>query len=292
MKPWAAELALAVVSLLWGSTFVVVKSALSDISTVLFLALRFGSAAVLLAALYLARGGSIRGGGGYKAGLLVGTVLYLGYVLQTFGLRGTTPATSGFITGLYIPIVPLLSAAVYLRPPRIAEWIGIGLATVGMGLMTLKSASFDMGRGELLTLGCAFAFAVHILLLGHYSKRMNTDWLSLQQIAVCAAFGLSTFWWVEPVEVRWSGNVIFALFLTSVLATALAFWVMTWAQARTTPTRAALIFSLEPVFAWVTSWIVEGELLTPRAFAGAGCILAGILLVELKPATKPQHRES
>jgi drug/metabolite transporter (DMT)-like permease len=292
MSRWAPELALALVCLLWGSTFVVVKNALADISTVLFLAIRFSIAAALLAGLYVARGGRFSGAGGLQAGLLTGGFLYAGYLLQTLGLHHTTPATSGFITGLYIPTVPMLSAVVYRRVPRPAEWIGIALATLGMGLMTLKSASFNIGKGELLTLWCAIVFAVHILLLSHFSKRMSTDWLSLQQIAVCAAIGLSTFWWVEAVTVRWSGPVVFALVLTSVLATALAFWLMTWAQARTSPTRAALIFALEPVFAWLTSWMVEGEVLTVRAFAGAGCILAGILLVELKPAPRSRHQES
>ncbi|HYO80824.1 MAG TPA: DMT family transporter, partial [Bryobacteraceae bacterium] len=88
---------------------------------------------------------------------------------------------------------------------------------------------------------------------------------------------------VEPVMIRWTAAVLIAVLVTAVFATAVAFWLQTWAQARTTPTRAALIFSLEPVFAWVTSWLAEGETLTPRAITGAFCILGGILLVELKP---------
>jgi drug/metabolite transporter (DMT)-like permease len=289
MKHWGAELALALVCLIWGATFLVVKNALSDVSTVLFLALRFSAASLLLFGLYLARGGRLRGAGGLRAGLLAGGFLYAGYLFQTVGLRSTTPAISGFITGLYIPLVPLFSAAVYKRLPNAAEWTGIGLATAGMGLLTLRSDRFEPGRGELLTAGCAVLFAVHILLLGHFSKRMSTDWLTLQQIAVSAVIALATFWWVEAVSITWSAAVVFALVLTSVLATAVAFWLQTWAQARTSPTRAALIFSLEPVFAWLTSWVVEGEVLTGRALAGAGCILAGILLVELKPAAERRH---
>jgi drug/metabolite transporter (DMT)-like permease len=292
MTRWAPELALVLTSLLWGATFVVVKNALDDISTVLFLALRFLAATVLLAALYLARGGRLRGAGGFGAGAVTGAMLYTGFLLQTLGLRSTTPATSGFITGLYIPIVPLLSAVVYARMPRAAEWAGIALATAGMGLLTLNPSTFAIGRGEMLTLACAVAFAVHILLLARFSRTMSTDWLTLQQIAVCALIGLGTFWWVEPVTVRWSRAVVLALVVTSALATALAFWLMTWAQARTSPTRAAVVFSMEPVFAWLTSWIVEGEVLTVRALAGAACILAGILLVELKPSPGARHPES
>jgi drug/metabolite transporter (DMT)-like permease len=283
MRQWGAELALALVCLIWGATFVVVKNALHDISTVLFLALRFTAASLLLAGVYVARGGRARGWRGLRAGLLTGAFLYGGYLLQTLGLESTTPAISGFITGLYIPLVPLFSAAVYKRLPNPAEWAGVALATIGMALLTLHSERFEPGRGELLTAGCAALFAVHILLLGHFSRRMSTDWLTLQQITVSALIALGTFWWVEPVVVRWTPAVAFALVLTSVLATAVAFWLQTWAQARTSPTQAALIFSLEPVFAWLTSWLVEGEVLTGRALAGAGCILAGIVLVELQP---------
>lgn len=279
---WSAELALALVCLIWGSTFVLVKNALADISTILFLALRFSIATLVLAGVFLSRGvGPARTG--IVAGVLTGCLLYGGYLLQTLGLRHTTPATSGFITGLYIVIVPMLSAAVYRRAPGVFEWAGILLAGTGMGLMTLQSAQFGVGTGELLTLGCAFAFAAHILMLGHFSQRMNTSWLSLLQVGTSALIALSTFAWMETPEIRLTSAVLIALVVTSVLATALAFWIQTWAQARTTPTRAALIFSLEPVFAWLTSFVVEGEVLSARSAAGAGCILSGILLVELKP---------
>lgn len=281
------ELGLALVCLFWGATFVIVKNALDDVSTVLFLAMRFSIASVLLIGVYRLRGRKLTTEGVW-AGLLVGSLLYTGYLLQTIGLKYTTPATSGFITGLYIPFVPLLQAIIFRRMPRAVEWLGIVVATVGMALLTLQSAKFTVGMGELLTVGCAFAFAWHILALGHFSRKMDTDWLTLLQIGACAAIGLSSFWWVETPVVRWSPAVVTALGVTSVLATAVAFWIQTWAQARTTPTRAVLIFSLEPVFAWATSWLLLGEVLTTRACAGAICILAGILLVELKP--KPSAR--
>ncbi len=277
-----AEIALALVSLVWGATFVLVKNALADISTVLFLGLRFGIASLILGAVYRARGGRITRKG-VGAGILVGSLLYSGYLLQTFGLKYTSPATSGFITGLYVPMVPMLSAAIYRRPPGVSEWMGVTLAAIGMSLLTLQSAHLRVGIGELLTLGCAFAFAWHMLALAHYSRKLGTDWLAFIQIASCAVIGLSSFAFVEPVVLRWTPAVILALGVTSIFATALAFWIQTWGQARTTATRAAVIFALEPVFAWLTSWLLEGEILTARAVAGATCILVGILLVELKP---------
>lgn len=278
-----AELGLALVCLFWGATFVLVKNALDEISTALFLAIRFSIATALLAAVHILRGGKFTTKG-LGPGLLVGGLLYSGYLLQTVGLKYTTPATSGFITGLYIVMTPILQALIYRRNPRPVEWLGIACATVGMGLLTLHSmAEFKIGIGELLTIGCAFAFAWHILALGHFSKKMDTDWLTLLQIGACGLIGSATVPLLETPSVRWSSNVLLALGVTSVLATAVAFWIQTWAQARTTPTRAVLIFSLEPVFAWATSWLVLGEVLTGRAIAGAVCILAGILLVELKP---------
>jgi drug/metabolite transporter (DMT)-like permease len=279
---WGAELALALTCFVWGSTFVLVRNALADVSTVLFLAIRFSIAAVLLAGIHLARGGSFREPG-LRAGIVTGLLLYTGYVLQTAGLRFTTAAVSGFITGLNIVIVPLLAAALYRTAPSSSEWAGAILATAGTALLSLQSSRFSAGTGEILTLGCAFAFAAHILALARYSRRVSAGWLSTVQIATGAAVALLTFWWAEPVFFRPSLAVVTAVVITSVFATAMAFFVQTWAQARTSPTRAALILSLEPVFAWLTSWLVEGEVLTARAVAGAACILAGVLTVELKP---------
>ena len=289
MKSWRAEVGLIFVAFIWGSTFVLVKSALGDVSTVLFLALRFSLATVLLLLLTAARRrfrGAVGDRRALAGGFITGAFLYAGYLLQTLGLHDTTPAMSGFITGLYIVLVPLLAGLVFRRMPGLPEWIGVALAAAGMGLMTLQGngvGTLHMGRGELLTVGCAAAFAVHILLLDRYSKRLSAELLSFLQISCCAAVASLTFPVVEQPFVIWSRAVIVAVLVTAVFATALAFWVQTWAQARTSPTRAAVIFSLEPVFAWFTSWAIEGEVLTGRAVAGAFCILAGILLVELKP---------
>jgi drug/metabolite transporter (DMT)-like permease len=126
-------------------------------------------------------------------------------------------------------------------------------------------------------------FALHILVVGHYAPRVSFQALTLVQIATAAALALATCWWIEPPMIRWSPGVIVALMVTGLLATALAFSVQAWAQRYTTPTHTALIFALEPVFAWLTSFLLAGELLSLRATLGALLILAGILLVELKP---------
>jgi drug/metabolite transporter (DMT)-like permease len=287
----AADLALVSVALIWGATFVMVKKALGDISTVLFLALRFSIATVVLWLTFRGRGAHFPRDSKLelRAGVIVGLFLFAGYLLQTAGLKLTTASQAAFITGFYIVLVPLFGALVYRRAPQASELIGVAMATAGTGLMTLRSARFDIGRGDLLVLGCAIAFAFHILLLGHYARQMSFESLSLYQIATCAVLGLASFWWFETPRVVWSWAVVIALAVTSLLATALSFSVQSWAQQFTTPTRTALIFSLEPVFAWVTSFLAAREVLSPRAAAGAILILAGILTVELKPMRFLSH---
>ena len=293
---WRADLALALVAMVWGGTFVLVKGALADVSPVLFLALRFSAATIALGVLYVLNpsGRGARGGkyGGWTGGIVTGALLYLGYLLQTQGLRLTTPAKSGFITGLYIVLVPLAASIVYRKAPQLAEVLGVVIATTGLGLMTLTGRALEIGKGDLLTVGCAVAFTFHIMVLSYYSRRMAFEWLTLLQIGTCAVIGLVSFWWVETPMLHWNRQVFIAIAVTSVLATALAFTVQTWAQRYTTPTRTALIFALEPVFAWATSFVLTSEVLSRRAATGALLILAGILLVELKPIRRRQHQRN
>jgi drug/metabolite transporter (DMT)-like permease len=187
-------------------------------------------------------------------------------------------------------LVPLASSIVYKRAPQLSEIIGVAIATAGLGLMTLTGWTFEIGEGDLLTVGCAVMFTFHIMVLGYYSQRMAYGWLTLLQIGTCAAIALASFWWVETPKFHFNTQVLIAIGVTALLGTALAFTVQTWAQRYTTPTRTALIFALEPVFAWLTSFLLAGELLSRRAAIGALCILAGILLVELKPIKRRPHQ--
>ena len=211
--------------------------------------------------------------------------LWLGYILQTFGLKYTTAGNSGFLTGLYIVLVPLIGAALLRKRPTGREIAGILIATAGMVVMTLPTllANFSINRGDFLTLACAVAFAFHLVTVGHYSQRRKTEALALGQIA-CAAILSGSSLWLEPRHIVWSRTVITAILLTAVFATAAAFALQTWAQRYTTPTRTALIFALEPVVALVTAVLIGGESVTLYAVAGGALILAGILAVELKPS--------
>lgn len=285
-----AELALAAVAFIWGATFVIVKEALADVSTFLFLALRFTLATALLA--FWLRGRLVRRAPvAWGGGALCGVLLFLGYALQTAGLRWTTASNSAFITGLYVVLVPLLGSLVYRTGPRAAELAGAALAAAGTALLS-GGLPTGWNRGDLLTAGCAVAFAGHILAVERYSRRMDFERLSLMQIAAVALLSWAAAAWIEPARIVWSARLWTALLMTSVLATAVSFVLYTWAQGQTSAARAALIFALEPVFAGLVAWAAAGERWTAASLAGAALILAAIVLVELKPAAAARHPES
>ncbi len=293
MSRGKAELALAANTVIWGTTFVLVKAALRDISPALFIAVRFSVATLALLVVYR---GIWKGPVPWKslaAGGFTGALLYSGFLLQTIGLRLTTAPKSAFITGLSTVMVPLLAGLVYKVRPQVSELAGVLVATVGMGLMTLEGGVSSIGGsinpGDWLTFGCAIVFAAHIVTLGHFSNQMSFQLLSVSQIGAAALAALALFPWVETPHVQWQPAVIWAIMVTGLLATALAVTVQAWAMRYTTPTRSALIFALEPVFAWITSYCLTGESLSGRATAGAVLILSGVMLVEMKPFSPRLH---
>jgi drug/metabolite transporter (DMT)-like permease len=283
---WQSDATLAAVTVIWGTTFVVVKSALSGISAAYFLALRFWIASACMALLFLRpfiaseRRQVLRG---LRGGAFAGVFLWMGYILQTFGLKYTSAGTSGFITGLYIVLVPLVGAVIYRKRPQASEIVGILIATAGMILLTLPSLkAMRPNIGDVLTLGCAGAFAVHLVVLGHYAQREHYEAVALGQILCAAVLSTLALLW-EPPRIMWSPNLVMALVLTGVFATAVAFSLQTWGQQYTSSTRTALIFALEPVFALATAVTFGNEGVTRVGLAGAALILGGILMVELKP---------
>jgi len=286
---WRADLALAFVALVWGSTFVIVKGVLNDVSTLYFLALRFTLASGCMLLLFLPafrRLGWKNVARGLIGGSVTGLLLWFGYVLQSFGLKYTSAGNSGFITGFYIVLVPILSAAIYRRLPQPIELLGLSIATAGLVLLTVPGITggrLTINRGDVLTAGCAVAYAFHLLVLGYYSQREAFEPVALGQIA-CTALLSWTSLLMEPPSARWHAGTIVGVVVTSVLATALAFALQTWGQKYTTATRTALLFALEPVFAMATAVVAGGENLTVARLAGCVLILGGILTVELKPA--------
>ena len=280
-----AEAALITVTLIWGATFTLVKQALGDVSTVAFLAIRFtiATAAVALFSRRALQTGMLADPLAWQGGWRAGLCLALGYLCQTSGLRWTTPSKSAFLTSLCTVMVPVLSALILRRLPRGIEIVGVVLAMAGVYLLTAPASTGALGRGELLTLACAAAFAGHILVTGHYAGRAGLNAFSLLQLGTAALFFWAALPWLEPLHLRLTWRVALAVLLTGVVCTAVAFTVQAWTQRHSSPTRVALIFALEPVSAAATSYLFAGEVLAPLAMLGALLILAGVLAVELKP---------
>jgi drug/metabolite transporter (DMT)-like permease len=291
-----AHLLLLAVVLVWGTTFTVVKSALADTTPLLFNLLRMAIAFAVLASLNFR---SLRQATrqDLRYGAAAGIFLGLGYQFQTVGLAHTTASKSGFITGLVVVIVPLLTLIPGVKAPgaaatRFSGLLGALIAFAGLVLLTIlagdtHSLFSGIALGEALTLGCAVAFAAHLLTLSHAARLSSTRTLSTIQIGTAALLMLVTLPAGGRPFLHITGRLLFALAITALLATAAAFTIQSWAQQHLSATHTALIFTLEPVFAWLTSLLFLHERLGPRALFGAALILGGILVTELWPAPSP-----
>ena len=282
-----AHLLLVLITFLWGATFIVIKNALADASPFLFNALRMLLATLCLAIVYCRELLKINASA-LRAGGIVGVLLCLGYEFQTTGLRLTSPSKSAFITGVSVVLVPVFLVLFWRR--KVNRWTALGVAAAffGLALMTIPAGAqaladwSSVNRGDMLTFGCAIAFGLHIIFLGRATKQAPFAQIAFIQTAV-AALLMSLAVPLAPGQfIHFTPRLMVAVAVTAVLCTALAFTIQSWAQQFTPPTHTALIFSLEPVFAWLTSYVVEGERLGVRVSAGALLILAGILLSELK----------
>lgn len=286
-----AHLLMIFVVMVWGTTFVVIKDALHDISPLRFNLIRMTLAFIAMAIGYRKHWKQLTLRA-WVSGALVGFFLAVGYQFQIAGLALTSPSNSAFLTGLVVVLVPLLASIPGIRPPgghipRWNAWFGALLAFVGILLLTTPAGSgfalSRMGLGDLLSLICAFGFAFHCLALAHTAPKVPFTQLALLQIGFCAIFmGLSSPF-LETGYIRFSGILLFALLVSALLATAAAFSIQSWAQSILPATHTALILTLEPVFAWLTSFIVLGERSGLRSGMGALSILAGIGITELIP---------
>lgn len=276
-----ADVALVLLTLVWGTTFTLVKRALdAGTSTGAFLALRFGVALAVLAALWAWRRPR-PSPGLWRDGALLGGAMFGGFALQTAGLAHTTPARSGFITGLAVVLVPFVARFVLGRRVAAASWVGVVLAVAGLALLTQPFGDGGATRlGDALTLGCALSYAFQIIWTSEFSPRHPLLSLVLVQVAVTFAGSLLILPF-EQVRVAPSAELAGTVLFTGVVMTVGAFFVMNWAQRHTTAVRAALIYSLEPPAAAVFSHLVTGEVLGGTGIAGAALILGGVVVAEL-----------
>ncbi|HKT11407.1 MAG TPA: DMT family transporter [Terriglobia bacterium] len=275
-KRTKAELLLVLATFFWGVTFVIVKGALADASPLMFIALRFLLAGLLMW-LIMARGRIERRA--ILPSLLLGTLLFSGFAFQTWGLLYTTPSRSAFVTGFSVILVPLVSVFFgYCLARGNAAAAALGLA--GLYFLVLPSGIGAVNRGDVLTLLAAVSFAFHIVLLGTYTRRIPFTQLAPVQILVVGAIAILAAPFAPAAPLHWTAGLIFAILVTAIFATAFAFSAQVWAQQYTPPAHTALIFALEPVFALLTSIIVTGEHLGGKEVLGFALILAGMIVSE------------
>ena len=292
-----AHILLLAVVIVWGATFALIKDALADVSPLLFNLLRMALAFIALA---IINHRSLRNltRRALLSGLVVGLFLAAGYQFQTAGLARTTAAKSAFITGLVVVFVPLLTAIPILRPagthpPRWNATLGALIAFTGLLLLTTPAGTqpreifSTIGIGDLLTLACAIAFAGHLLALAHTSPKLPVAQLATLQIGVATLIMAITLPLGGPTHITLTPRLLIALAVTSLLATAAAFTIQSWAQQHLPPVHTALLLTLEPVFAWLTSLLFLHERLGPRSLTGAALILAGIACTELLSTSAP-----
>ncbi len=271
-RPPIAYAALAFAALLFGATFVVIKEAVAILPPLAFVGWRFLIGADALLLLGIPRGKSI-----WRDGLAAGVLLFAGFALQTAGLAETSASNSGLITGLYVVFTPLLAAAVARHGVGIATIAGTVSAFFGLAFLTVGEGVI-LEVGDLLTVGCAVAFAGHIVVLSRVAFRHPVIPFTAIQLLVTAGLALAGSALVEGFPLP-SAEVMPALLITGLVVSGGAFLLQVWSQTVIGPARTAIILALEPAFATAFAAWLLAERLTTQGWVGAALILAGIYLV-------------
>ena len=274
LAPWA----LITVSAAWGFSFVVMKDAIQRQSVNNFLFTRFTLAVIVMILIrpqvikhfnkdLLQRGG------------LAGIFLGLGYIAQTLGLERTGAAITGFVTGLYVVLTPVIAAIVLKEKITKFTWYCIALATFGLGLLSIRG--FSVGVGEMFVLASAFLFAAHIIALSKWSSGRDVYAMTVIQLTMCAILaGLASA--IEGYSLPPDTGVWSVVIFTAVFATAVAFIVQTWSQAHMSATKVAVILTMEVVFAAVFAIVLGGERLTIQTAIGGVLVVVAMYLIVLK----------
>jgi len=274
------SVALVGVAAVWGATFVMVKDAIAAYPVWSFLGWRFAIATVAFAAIFPSTFRRMDRAT-VRDGLVAGVFLTAGYVFQTLGLAKTSPSKAAFITGMFVVITPFMQAAFLRRVPRWPAWLGVGAAVGGLWLLSGGGSLGGWNSGDTLVFLCAVAYSAHLIVLGSLGRRHDALPFAFVQLAmtaaVCGAVGLA----LERPGLPSGGDVWVALGITGVVASAIAFAVQTYAQRHLSPTRTAIILITEPAFGGLFGWLLAGEVLGLRGWAGAVLILCGMALSEV-----------
>ncbi|SCK15739.1 DMT family transporter [Vogesella sp. LIG4] len=280
------DLSLVVVTMLWGGSFLAVQTALHWAGAFSFVGMRF-CVASLLALLLCRRELRNITRGEWLGGMAVGAVLYGSYNLQTLGLPYIPSSTSAFLTGLYVPLVPLLQLILFRERPSLAAWGGILLAFIGLLLLAgVNGLSIHLGLGETLTLVSTLTIALEICLISHFAVGCNARRMALVQLLTVALLSLGSALVSGEALPQWH-PVLLLCVLGLGCTTALIQVMINWAQRTVPATRATIIYAMEPVWGGVVGWLA-GEAMTAGNVGGAALIVASVLLSQLG-ARKPEH---
>lgn len=281
LAPWA----LLAVAAMWGISFVWMKDILDQQDVYSFLVSRFVVAALVMVIfnpkMFRHLNREI-----LSKGFVIGTALGLGYIFQTLGLERTTPAITGFITGLYVVLTPLIAALLLGERLTWQAWMYILLATLGLAVLSVSG--WSIGTGEFFVLISALLFAIHILLLSRWSARFDAYALTFVQLATCAlvsAVPASVNGFIAPPD----NQVWLVVGFTAIFATFFAFVIQTWSQARISATKVAVILTMEVVFAALFSVALGAEPLTWRIIIGGSMVLVAMIMI-VQPKVTPNDR--
>ncbi len=271
------ELFLSITAIIWGSTFIIVQNALNDIGVFRFLFFRFFLAFIFMLIIFYKKISLKKEA--VIAAFLLGLFNFTAFATQTFGLLYTSSSIVGLITGLYVIFTPFLAMLIFKEKVKPHNIIGAFLAFFGMYLLTSGNLNFSLGIGEILTLICAIVFALHIVFTEIYARKYNNYTLVTFQFLFVSLFSLLLFPTEKP-KMNFSFNVILALIITSLFATAFAYYVQTTAQKYISATKTAIIYALEPLSATFLG-ITMGEKLTIKQIIGAIIIVISTIISEI-----------
>jgi drug/metabolite transporter (DMT)-like permease len=283
-----AEGVLLALTLVWGSTFVIGKVILEGMTPLQMISLRFASASVILLAFFWRSIFPLRRDQAVKGGIL-GLLLFVGFVTQTIGLTITTASKSAFVTGMMVVFVPLLQIAVVKKSPKYGNFLGVLIVTAGLWFLT-SPAGASFNAGDALTLVCALLFALYIVYLGIIAADMSPIQLTFMQMATNAVLSLAALALFDRTPLRLTEGSVVAIVYLTLFATVMTTFLQTKFQKDTTPTRAVVIFSCEPVWASILAAFFLGERLGTGGMIGGALIITGILVSELSDAIPVLNR--
>ncbi|MPZ70827.1 MAG: EamA family transporter [Actinobacteria bacterium] len=279
-----AELSLLGIAMVWGLTFPMVQDAIGRLPTFTFLAYRFIPASLLVAVIFRKQLAALPPSG-WRAGLGMGVFLTAGYAFQTLGLDRTTSSNAGFITGLFVVFTPIFGAILLGHRAGAIAWIAAIVSAFGLYLLSGSKGGLNTGDAMILITACSFAF--HILVTDRAVKDHDPGALLAVQLGVCGLVSLLIAGCGGDIEMPDAGQVWLALAVTAFVASALGFFVQTYAQRHAPPARTALILAAEPAFAGFFSWLLKDERLSASGWLGAALILGAIVAVEAMPYLRP-----